>query len=182
MNSDWLVLTEYIVLILSAIKILRNFTVVKTVHGYRLSRLEKIMLDYLYSIEFITDILFFLSVLLMITRPYNIYPAYCTYVISLIVILLTPRIDEIIVSHIQVNNSTRQYLALMRLLMANFFFNHIMGTTYMAIAITDNHMNWMIAYGIENNYWLSKYNYSFYFAVSVTTTAVLGDVRPANNR
>lgn len=52
----------------------------------------------------------------------------------------------------------------------------------MAIADTDSVMNWMIAYGIQNNSWLSKYNYSFYFAVSVTTTAVLGDVRPANNR
>ena len=70
----------------------------------------------------------------------------------------------------------------MRLLSANLFFNHIMGTLYMAIADTDSKINWMIAYGIEHNYWLSKYNYSFYFAVSVTTTAVLGDVRPANNR
>ena len=39
----------------------------------------------------------------------------------------------------------------------------------------------MIAYGIADNSWASKYNYSLYFAVSVTTTAVLGDVRPVSN-
>ena len=127
------------------------------------------------------DILFFFSILLMISRPHSIVPAYMTYVISLIAILLTPRLDEIIVSHIHVSGTTRQYLALMRLLSANLFFNHIMGTLYMGVVLLNPQKNWMIAYGIADNSWASKYNYSLYFAISVTTTAVLGDVRPANN-
>ena len=127
-------------------------------------------------------LLFFLALLLMLSRPYSVAPAFAMYVISLIVILITPRIDDIITSYIHVSPTTRQYLALVRLLLANLFFNHIMGTTYMAIADTSPYKNWMIAYGIQNNSWASKYNYSFYFAVSVTSTAVLGDVRPANNR
>ena len=52
----------------------------------------------------------------------------------------------------------------------------------MAIAITKPYQNWMITYGIGNAYWLSQYNYSVYFAVSATTTAVFGDVKPSNNR
>ena len=84
----------------------------------------------------------------MISRPYAIEPAFATYVISLIVILLNPRIDEIIITYVHVGSTTRQYLALMRLLSANLFFNHIMGTLYMAIADTDSKTNWMIAYGI----------------------------------
>ena len=52
----------------------------------------------------------------------------------------------------------------------------------MFIADTSPNNNWMTKYGIANNYWLSKYGYSLYFAVSITTTAALGDVSPANNR
>ena len=84
------------------------------------------------------DILFFMSIMLLITRPHSIVPAYMTYVISLIAILLTPRIDEIIVSYIHVSGETRQYLALMRLLLAELFFNHIMGTLYMGVIFLDN--------------------------------------------
>ena len=51
----------------------------------------------------------------------------------------------------------------------------------MGIVLLRPQKNWMIAYGIADNSWASKYNYSLYFAISVTTTAVLGDVRPANN-
>ena len=82
------------------IKILRNFIVVKTKHGYRLVKLETIVNDYLYSIEFITDTLLLFSTISMVYWPYSIVPPYFTYVISLIVILLSPRIDEIIVSHL----------------------------------------------------------------------------------
>ena len=182
MGKDWLIITEYFALLFVTFKIVRNCVTVKTVHGYRLTSLDKIFFSYLYSMEFMMDILFLCSIVLMISRPYSIFPAYMTYAISLIAILLTPRLDEIIIAHIHVSNTTRQYLALTRLLLANLFFNHIMGTLYMSIALTDPGQNWMIKYGINNNVWPSKYVYSFYFAVSVTTTAVLGDVSPANNR
>ena len=182
MGTDWLVLSQYICLLMAGLKILRNFTVVKTVHGYRLTKLEKIVMDYLTSFELILDLIFFFSIMGLIMFPFSAIPAFFTYVTSLIVILYAPRLDELIISHIHVSNSTRQWLALIRLLSANLFFNHIMGSFYMAIADTDWNHNWMTIYGIWDNYWLSKYNFSFYFATSVTTTAVLGDVRPSNNR
>ena len=69
----------------------------------------------------------------------------------------------------------------MRLLLVQLFFNHIMGTLYMGVVLLRPYNNWMITYGIIDNSWASKYNYSVYFAVSVTTMAVLGDVRPVNN-
>lgn len=128
------------------------------------------------------DFLLFISIMLMISRPFAIVPVYLTYITSLIVIIITPRIDEIIISYIHVSGTTRQYLALMRLLLCNLFFNHFMGTLYMASADTTPTHNWMIKYGIQHNYWLSKYVYSFYFATSITSTAALGDVTPSNNR
>ena len=182
MGQPWLVVSQYVSLLFATIKMVRNFTTVKTVNGYRLLRIEKIFFSYLYSLEFIMDIFFVCSLVLLITRPYSVFPAYMTYVISLIVILICPRLDEIIVSHLHVSGETRQYLALLRLLSANLFFNHIMGTLYMAVVLVNPDHNWMIGYGIAYNSWASKYNYSVYFAISVTTTAVLGDVRPTNNR
>ena len=51
----------------------------------------------------------------------------------------------------------------------------------MGVVLFNIYHNWMATYGITNNIWSSKYNYSFYFAVSVTTTTVPGDIGPENN-
>ena len=82
------------------------------------------------------DFLLFISIMLMISRPFAIVPVYLTYITSLIVIIITPRIDEIIISYIHVSGTTKQYLALMKLLLCNLFFNHFMKTLYMASADT----------------------------------------------
>ena len=93
MGQLWLFVVEYVALFFLVVKMIRNCITVKTIHGYRIARLERIFFSYIYSMEFVTDTLFFCSIMFMITRPYSIIPAYTTYVISLIVIILTPKLD-----------------------------------------------------------------------------------------
>ena len=67
-------------------------------------------------------------------------------------------------------------------MLITIFLTHIIGSVLMALAYSSPGKNWMTKYGIEHNYWLSQYNYSFYYSSQLTSTIASGDIDVANNR
>lgn len=79
-----------------------------------------------------------------------------------------------------VTNTMRQYLALIRLLMANLFVAHLIGTIFLAVADSEEGYNWMVKYGINDSPWQEKYIYSIYWAVTIMSTCGFGDIVVTN--
>lgn len=99
--------------------------------------------------EFILDSAYLIAILLLIQRNFELYPSILAYVASLIRLSLVDRIDELICNHLMIGNAKRQYLALVRLLLANLFLAHLIGTIFLAMANFSPEHNWMLSYSID---------------------------------
>lgn len=64
--EDWVIISQWMCIIVVLIKIISSFLVQRTVFGYRLISLEKIFYYYAFSLEFILDLCFLISVFLLV--------------------------------------------------------------------------------------------------------------------
>ena len=73
-----------------------------------------------------------------------------------------------------------QYWSLIKTLIFNFAFAHIICILLNAMARLSPGANWMIAKGIENSPWLEKYSWSYYWANTIMLTVGFGDIVATN--
>lgn len=99
---------------------------------------------------------------------------------SLINMIALERTHEIIDLIFIDNNTKKQYLALLKLLLANFFFSHMVGTLMLGFSFINTGSNWMDKYGIADESWFNKYVFSVYWAATITFTVGFGDVTVSN--
>ncbi len=130
---------------------------------------------------FIIDLLSVVSIVLLIRRKSEVFPGVFAFFIGLIKISLRDRIDEIISSHLTIGNTKRQYLALVRIFLVNFFLAHLISSLFLSLVLLYPDNNWMIKYGINNNGWFDQYVYSVFWGVTILTTVGFGDITVANN-
>jgi len=77
------------------------------------------------------------------------------------------------------NFKKKQYWALVRLLLANFYFSHLIATALIAMSLLHDY-NWMVKFQIQNEDWFVKYYYSFYWSAAIVVTVGFGDITVAN--
>ena len=73
-----------------------------------------------------------------------------------------------------------QYWSLVKILVANFAFAHIICLLLNAIAQMNPGANWMTKKGIENSPWFEKYSWSYYWANTIMLTVGFGDIVASN--
>lgn len=180
-HQTWVSTSKSLCIAVVVIKIVCEMVVQKTVYGYRLVALEKITLYYILSLEFILDGTYLVGIILLVRHNLEVFPAILTYMVSLLRLSLVERIDEMICHNLMMGNAKRQYLALVRLILANLFLAHLIGTIFLAMANFSPDDNWILKYSIEDYPWLTQYFYSIYWAVTIISTCGFGDIVVSNS-
>ena len=92
---------------------------------------------YITIIDFYLDSLLLINIFLLIAFPTGIVSGFFGYISTIFNIIFMERMERIIDIFIS-NNSKRQIIALIRLLIANFFFVHIMATLLLGLTLVES--------------------------------------------
>ncbi len=92
---------------------------------------------YITIIDFYLDSLLLVNIFLLIAFPTGIASGVLGYISTIFNIIFMERMERIMDIFIS-NNSKRQIIALIRLLIANFFFVHIMATLLLGLTLVES--------------------------------------------
>ena len=91
------------------------------------------------------------------------------------------KLDKLEVSFIK-NYYNEQYWSLVKVVLFNFCFAHVLAIFLSAMAQLDPADNWYRAKGISGQEWFPKYIWSYYWGVNIMLTVGFGDLAATNHR
>ena len=109
----------------------------QTVRGKRLKYISQISKHYVTDLDFYLDILMLLSAIFLYTLPLERFSGIFGYVISIMNVAYIDRLQESIDIIIINNNIKKQVFALFKLLFANFFIVHLIGTLLLVVTLIE---------------------------------------------
>jgi hypothetical protein len=74
------------------------------------------------------------------------------------------------------NFYNEQYWSLIKVLLFNFCFAHIMAIFLTAMTGLNNQNNWMIKKNIDDTIWYERYVWSYYWSTTIMLTVGFGDL------
>ena len=147
--------------------------------GKKLVTLEDILTDYLQS-SLIIDLLNLLVLILDVQSNQPII-----YFARLFIITKLPqcldRLEKLEVSFIK-NYYNEQYWSLVKVVLFNFCFAHILAIFLSAMAELNPGDNWQKTKGLAGEGWFPKYVWAYYWGVNIMLTVGFGDLSATNHR
>lgn len=168
---------ETFTLLILFIEILINLTTVKYHSGKKIQTLFEIWQFYLRG-YFVIDLL---GVIVLFCNIFT-YSPHLNYLKVLILLKIPQCIDKMekLEVYFIKNLYNEQYWSLVKILLFNFSFAHIISILLTAMAYLSPGDNWMTTKGIEQAPWHEQYSWSYYWANTIMLTVGFGDL-VANN-
>jgi hypothetical protein len=122
------------------------------------------------------DTLILISAIILIAFSQSPFSGLFVYVATIMNFTYIERMEEAIDIMVFNKNTKKQIFALFKLLLANIFLAHFIGTMLVGLTLIETTPNWIDKFKISQSPWWVKYFYSVYWSSSIIVGGAFGDI------